>query len=157
MNAPKRKLYVLLGAAVVGLVVLSVSIEPILSRRINPVALTRHAIERCEQIESEVVFGTSNGSLPSDLKAAFGLAVMQSKTFHEGYIKVSEGVQPVVLDAWKQPLQMISKSNLMTLSNVSPQLLSKTNAIVIWSSGPNQNNEFGGGDDVVLLPSNASK
>ncbi len=119
----KGKLLVVLGVVVLGLVVLSVSIEPILSRRSNPVALTRHAIERCEQVENEVISGISSGSLPADLKAAFGSAVMQTKTFREGYIKVSDGVQPVVLDAWKQPLQIISRSNLVTLSNVSPQLL----------------------------------
>jgi hypothetical protein len=157
MNAPKGKLLVLLGVVTLGLIVLAVSIEPFLSRRINRVALTRHAIEQCEQVEHEVISGIGNGGLQPDLQAAFRSLVMQSKTFREGYVKVSEGVRPVVLDAWKQPLQMIRKSTLVTLSNVSPRLLSKTNAILIWSSGPNRSNEFGGGDDIFLLPPNASK
>lgn len=157
MNAPKRKWLVVLGVVVLGLVVFSVSIEPVLSRRINPVALTRHAIERCEQVENEVISGIRSGGLPSDVKAAFGKAVMRSKTFREGYIKMSKGVQPVVLDAWGQPLQIEAKSNLVTLSKVSSQLLSKTNAIVIWSRGPNRSNEFGGGDDIAILSLSASR
>jgi hypothetical protein len=157
MNATNRKLFVLVGVVVLGLVVFSLTIEPFLSRRINPVALTRHTIEQCERVENEVLSGISNGSLPPDLKAAYGAVVMQSKTFREGYIKVSEAARPMVLDAWQQPLQVVARSNLLTLSSVSPRLLSKTNAVVIWSGGPNRSNEFGSGDDIILPPPTEGK
>mgnify|MGYP006969463314 CR=1 FL=1 len=150
MSAWKFKIPALLSVGVAALVVLSMTMELFLGGRINPVALTRHAIEQCERIEDEVISGINNGSLQPDSQSAWGVVVTQLHTFREGYIKVSEGAQPVVLDAWKQPLQMTAKSNLLALTDVSPRLLAKTNTIVIWSSGPNQSNEFGHGDDIVL-------
>jgi hypothetical protein len=153
MSITSHKFLRLLGLILLGLVVIALSVELFFSPRINPVALTRHAIEQCERVEIEVVSAVSNRTLSTDyLKAAFGSVVKQSKAFREGYLRTTEGVQPNVLDAWKQPLQMMARSNLLTVPNVSPALLLKTNEVIIWSSGPNGSNEFGNGDDVFLQP-----
>ena len=150
MSATNRKLFILMAVLVLALIALSLAIEPFLSSRINPAALTRHAIEECERVEKEVLAGIANGILPSDLRAAYGAVLLHSTTFRGGYIEVSDGAEPITLDAWKQPLHIVAKSNLLTLSSVSPRLLSKTNAVVVWSSGPNRSNEIGNGDDIVL-------
>jgi hypothetical protein len=143
-----HKSYVLLGLVALGLILIIFSIQHFLSKQINPVALTRHAIAECERVENEVASEINSGNSPADLKTAFGSMVKRTKAFSEGYIRISDGNQPVVLDAWKRPLQIMTKSNLLTLPNVSSTLLSKTNQMLIWSIGANGSNEFGNGDDV---------
>jgi hypothetical protein len=152
-----RNIFAILGLVILALVLITLASEIFWARGINPVALTRHAVEQCERVESKVLSGINNGTLPTDLKVAFGSMVKQSETFAEGYIKMSEDERPTILDAWKRPLQMMVRSNLLTLPNISPTLLSKTNAVIIWSSGPNGRNEFGNGDDVFLLLPAAKK
>lgn len=133
-----------------GLLAFVVLPELFLPRMINPVASTRHTIEQCYNAQTAVMSPVRNRSLPVDLKFAFGEAVKQSDGFRQGYVKVSEGANPVVLDAWETPLQFMARSNLMTLRNVSRAFLANTKEVIIWSNGPNGINEFGNGDDVLL-------
>jgi hypothetical protein len=133
-----------------GLLLFVLAVEPFTGARISRVALTRNAIEQCERIETEVVSEMKAGTLPNDVTQSYARLIKQSKGFKQGYIKVSEGDKAAVLDAWGQSLWMMSKSNLLRIPNVSPTLSTKTNSVIIWSSGPNGNNEFGTGDDVFL-------
>ena len=116
----------------------------------NRIGLTRDIIEKCELSEATVVSGLRNGALSSEFKFAFGAKMKQSEGFKQGRIQLSEGAKPVVLDAWKQPLNIMARSNLLALPNVSRALLAKTNAVIIWSNGPDRINDHGNGDDVFL-------
>ena len=119
--------------------------------------LTRHILRVCEECENEVLLGISTNIFPKDLNESFNMVIMKTEAFREGYIKVNIGERTNVLDAWGQPLQIMIKSNLLTISNVSPKLLAKTNEIIIWSIGPNKSNEFGNGDDIFIPLSSINK
>ena len=51
-------------------------------------------------------------------------------------------------DAWKRRFNVDVKTNLP--AHADPGLVNSTFGLVVWSSGANGVNEFGGGDDVVL-------
>lgn len=119
--------------------------------------LTRRTIRICERNELNVVTGIRDGILAKELKEAFGIVLMNTPEFRGGYINISKAQHIDVLDAWGQPLQIMIKSNLLTISNVSPKLLAKTNEIIIWSIGPNKSNEFGNGDDIFIPLSSINK
>jgi hypothetical protein len=55
----------------------------------------------------------------------------------------------VINDAWGRPLNFMWHEDAVK-SNASHALLKKSCSILIWSSGPNGTNEFGGGDDVFV-------
>jgi len=119
-----------------------------LKEKINQKAATRHAIEECEKIDYETVAGSG------DLAHSVGEAIISSKVYQQGYIKIAISNGPIVLDAWSNQLQVITAEHLKRMTGVSPALLGKTNKIIIWSIGPNGSNEWGNGDDVFIKTSN---
>jgi hypothetical protein len=114
----------------------------------HPVDLTRHIVGECEHREAEIQCRIMKGDLPARVDMAFGLAYKQSTD--DAYIKTSPGNDPVVLDAWDRPLNIVLRSELLQDKAVSDSLRAKTNVVIIWSSGRDGTNEYGGGDDVVL-------
>lgn len=150
MSPRLRKVFIVLSCIVLCLVLVSISVEPFLSKQVNKTALSRRAIQCGESVESKVLAGIVNGSLPTNLAVAFGIEATRLHPFGEGAIKTTQGNQPTLLDGWKMPLHVMSRSNLLILPGVSPLLLAKTNEVIIWSSGINGINEFGNGDDIFL-------
>ena len=148
MSAASKTVLALLCLVVLGMVVFSIVSEPYLARRMGPAARTRHAIEQAERIQKKVLTGSQNGMLSTNLPTAFGASLMRSKGVKEGFLRINE--EGLLLDGWRQPLQIVLRSDLGLLPDVSPALLAKPNDVVIWSSGPNGVNEFGKGDDVFL-------
>jgi len=152
----RSKLRAIFAVLVIGLALVVLSIESLISRRINPAAITRHAIEVCEGAEQDVGVRSSLES-PGDIRLNYGSWIKQTRAFGEGYVKVSAGAEAYILDGWGKPLQIMCKTNLQNRAMISASLLSKTNRILIWSSGPNGSNEFGTGDDVFLQPLRKTK
>ena len=148
MSAASKTVLALLCLVVLAMVVFSIMSEPYLARRMGPAARTRHALEQAERIHKKVLAGTRNGNLSTNLPSAFGASLMRSKGVKDGYLRINE--EGLLLDGWRQPLQMMLRSNLVLLPEVAPALLAKPSDVVIWSSGPNGVNEFGKGDDVFL-------
>jgi hypothetical protein len=75
---------------------------------------------------------------------------MHSEAAREGYIRIGASPSPQVLDGWGQPFHVVYRTNLVHQPKAPPTLLAKTNAVLVWSSGPNKTNEFGNGDDMFL-------
>jgi len=139
-----RMLGSLLAAAAVLLVIVSV-IPP----RVNPVGLTRHIIEECNDRETEIRERIMRSNLPPRIDLAFGVAFKETN-YKE--IKTSVGSDPLVLDAWGHPVNIVARTNLPEGDLLANSLRAKTNSIIIWSSGPNGVNEYGHGDDIVAEP-----
>jgi hypothetical protein len=63
-----------------------------------------------------------------------------------------------ILDSWGSPLLIARRDDLRAGSNrFNARLLSASNDIVVWSSGPNSLNEMGMGDDICYDDSAAQK
>jgi hypothetical protein len=148
MKAKSQKVFVLVGCVAAVLILISVAADLLFGRRINPVALTRYAIEQCEQIAPEAALQVGRGSASGDINHIFAALITNTSAFRGGYIRLSRNEKTEILDAWGRPLQMTLRTNLTGASNPSQSLLAKTNAILIWSLGPNGINEYGAGDDI---------
>jgi hypothetical protein len=133
---------VLALTVVASLIAISLSF---VARGINPIAASRHAIEECELVEDEIIARVSAN--PSNtLAAAYG-TLMRARG--EVSMTTTNLREPLVLDAWDHPLNFAYRTNLPEWGLVG-SFRTKTNAIIIWSSGPNGRNEYGQGDDVIL-------
>ncbi|MCD6050404.1 MAG: hypothetical protein K0Q55_1807 [Verrucomicrobia bacterium] len=75
--------------------------------------------------------------------------IQQTGAYKGGYIVLNQPAK-TILDGWGNPLNMVRKEILTTNPLANSKLLSKANQIIVWSSGANGKNEYGGGDDVVL-------
>jgi len=120
--------------------------------RIHPTALTGFALQTCEELERDVLQGVAEQQTEAALSQEYFKQVQNTAAYKGSYITLDFKRQRV-LDGWGTPLNVATKEFLVTNSFAAKATFNKTNQIILWSSGPNRRNEFGEGDDMVLLPS----
>jgi hypothetical protein len=148
-----RKNYTAAAAAVcaVSFLLLAFGRGLFVGPRPKPEALTRFTIEECERAELKVEEGIKRESLPTNLALAYYIVMKNSDGFKQGYIKLASNGDRSVLDSWGRPLHFEYRSSHILTTNAPSPLLTKSNKVLVWSSGPNGSNEFGRGDDIVVL------
>ena len=124
-----------------------------------PVRRSEHSkllIERCYQGQLMIGQKSENGlagllgteSKGTELNAKFAATIegIDGLDLLGATVKTSNSVTTLV-DGWERPLRVAWRADVLRL-NATARVLARTNELLIWSSGKNGIDEFGGGDDV---------
>lgn len=144
INFEMKRLLSCLAVLVSALILAAIVSHCRVAERINPAALTRYTLETCEELEAKAHKQTEAG-----LMQDYFDRIQQTDAYKGGYVALDLSTKRI-LDGWGNPLNVVEKEILTTNQLVSQRLSSKTNRIIIWSSGANGRNEYGGGDDASL-------
>jgi hypothetical protein len=107
------------------------------------IGIMRHELTHGSSAAQEL--GATNDSFEINRVVAGWL---QADTSVSNWVRFSSNSPMVLVDGWGTPLNFVQKSH--EDNRYSAALIAITNSLIVWSSGANRSNEFGGGDDIVF-------
>lgn len=121
----------------------------------GPKSVTRAIITECVIgiMRHELAHGTTAGEelASTNESSAINQVVsgwIRGDTWVSNCLRFSSNSPLLLVDAWGNPLNFVQRSHVD--NRYSAALLAITNSVLVWSSGANLSNEYGGGDDIIF-------